>query len=215
MTEPAQLRCHELYDYFAANRDKLRDYEWLKSFLTLHCTFKPGGFKGSHLKCLQVPEEFARYLLRVGELATVLRYLEVGVASGGSWFITDSYFRALNPAYRGSVGYDIANNLIDFDLYRARFPDVTFRQESSEFIDLKNEQYDLTLIDALHQDEWVTKDFAKVRGNSRFVSFHDIVLPGRRMTVDKFWNRTKPDFPHWEFISRATPVTCGIGLLKV
>ncbi len=219
MTDPAKLRCHELYDYFAKNRARLSNYAFMREFLTLHCHFKPAGFHGSHLRCLQVPDEFARYLVTAGNFfvsGRIDRYLEVGVASGGSWFITDSYLRALNPLYQGSVGYDIANNLIDWDLYKARFPDVEFRQQSSELIDLKDEQYGLTLIDARHQDEWVTIDFDRVRRNSRLVSFHDIVLPGRRTTVHKFWNRVKPQFEKtWEFIDTTLPVTCGIGMLQV
>ena len=213
--EPSQLRCHELFGYFYENQSKLGDRKWLENFLKLHCHFKPAGLKGSHLKCLQIPSEFADYLVTVSEQATISRYLEVGVASGGSWFLTDSYFRAVNPkGYKGSVGYDIENNLVEFGAYKDKFSDVEFRQESSDLIELGKERYDLTLIDARHQDEWVTLDFERVRNNSNYVSFHDIVLPGRRTSVDKFWNRVKPQFKHWEFINKDLPVTCGIGLLS-
>lgn len=214
MTEVKNLRCYELYDYFKANHDDLLKEGWLEAFLTQHCKFKPAGLKGSHLGLLQVPFEFGSYL-RFAASIGVRRYLEVGVAFGGSWFVTDSLMRVLFPDYAGSVGYDIANKMEELEAYQKRFPDAVFRQQSSELIDLKEERYDLTLVDARHQEEWVRIDFERVRNNSSYVAFHDIVLPGRRTSVDRFWATVKDVHQSWEFIDKSLNVTCGIGLLRI
>lgn len=166
---------------------------------------------GSWLRIIQLPKEFAEFLVWMSE-NEINTYMEVGVSTGGSWFFVDSYLRAVNPNYRGSVGYDTASKLRDSEAYFRRFPSAKFRHRGSTQIHLRG-QFDLAFIDATHEENWVWHDFNKVKDNCRFVAFHDIVL--RNASVDKFWNAAKKRYQHWEFIDRSLPETAGIGVLKV
>jgi hypothetical protein len=210
MTTPL---CHEVYDIFKANNSKLDDVTYLNDFLTPHCVFRKIGLRGSRLRIIQLPLELARFLVWMRD-KQINRYLEIGTSTGGSWFLIDSYLRAANPDYRGSIGYDRTSKLRDADPYFSRFKDAEFRHQSSIDLNLKDEQYDLTYIDACHQEQWVWHDFLKVKTHSRFVAFHDIVLADGS-TVSKFWQVAKNQYPSWEFIDTSLPETCGIGVLQV
>lgn len=140
-------------------------------------------------------------------------YVEVGTSTGGSWFTTDSYLRAVNPSFGKSVGYDRTSKLWGWEQYKARFPQCEFRHQGSRTMDLGDEQYDMGFIDATHAERWVWHDFRKLRPHCRFVAFHDIVLANA--TVDKFWMAVRDKYPSWEFIDRSIPTTCGIGVLKI
>lgn len=214
MFDVARPKCYEVYDHLRAHRERLQDVVWLADFLRPHCKFRKLSMRGSALRILQIPNELAEFLVWMSN-QRVDRYLEVGTSTGGSWFMIDSYLRAANATYKGSVGYDRKLKLRDWEAYRARFAGVEFRCQNSSAIDLDaDEQFDLAFVDACHQEEWVWHDFGKVRANCRFVAFHDIVLQGGS-TVYKFWEVARRRYPSWEFIDRDLSQTCGIGILQV
>jgi hypothetical protein len=167
--------------------------------------------RGSWLRIVQLPSEFAQFLIFM-EARKVSSYLEIGVSTGGSWLMVDSYLRAVNPSFRGSVGYDRTSKLRDYDAYHARFPTCEFRHCHSRDIVL-DRSYDMVFIDACHTEAWVRHDFDKVRAHARFVAFHDIVLKG--CTVNRFWLQVRDYYPSWEFIDTTLPETCGIGVLDL
>jgi len=209
--DATQLRCYEVYDYFVANREQLLSENFLYEFLKPHCLFKRLRMRGSHLRIVQLPREFAQFLVFMGERA-ITSYLEVGTSTGGSFLITDSYLRAISPGYRKSIGYDRRSKLRDFRLYQERFPTCVFRHCHSKNMSLA-EDVDMSFIDATHKRHWVWHDFRKVKDHSRFVAFHDIVLRGA--TVDSFWREVKSRYESWEFVDTSLPETCGIGVLKL
>jgi predicted O-methyltransferase YrrM len=205
------MRCYEVYDHLVAHRPRLLDAGWLTEFLRPHCRLKVLGCRGSRLRIVQCPSEFARFLAFMGE-QQISSYLEIGTSTGGSWFLVDSYLRAVNPNYQRSVGYDRTSKLRDWEGYRQRFQAVEFRRQHSKEIDLKEESFDLAFVDAKHEERWVRHDFEKVKAHCRLVAFHDIVLPGA--TVDKAWQQIRDEgMRYWEFIDESLPRTCGIGVV--
>jgi hypothetical protein len=201
----------ELYEQFCENRAKLYDYAWLAETLKPHCKLKFMRWRGSRLRVIQFPDEFARWLVLLAKLGTQ-SYLEVGTSTGGSFFTTDSYLRAAVPGFRGSVGYDRTAKLRDWDLYKARFPATEFRNQSSADMDVRAESFGAAFIDARHVERWVLADFERVRKSAEIVGFHDILRPG----VDLAWAKIKRTGSFMEFCNTDVPkaAQCGIGCVS-
>ncbi|MBI3881184.1 MAG: class I SAM-dependent methyltransferase [Verrucomicrobia bacterium] len=207
--------CYEVYDHLLANAARLHDAKWLAEFLQPHCRYRRLGWRGSRLRIVQHPAEFAPFLIFMAA-QRVRSYLEIGTSTGGSFFFADSYLRATVPDFERSVGCDRTSKLRDWDEYRARFERIEFRHVGSQDLSLAGETYDLAFIDARHLERWVLHDYEKVKPHCRFVAFHDIVLTNA--SVDKAWQRIKSRHArHWEFIETAIPpeCRCGIGVVEI
>lgn len=208
-------RIYSAYDYLIQNKTMLHNRRWLEEFLRPHCKIKRMGWRGTRLRILQFPYEFAGFLQFMSSYQ-VKTYLEVGVSTGGSFLMADSYLRAAVPGFVRSVGYDRTAKLRDWIEYKAKFPATEFRHQSSRDMYLQDERFDMAFIDARHIEKWVLQDFEKVKNNCRFVAFHDIVLEGS--TVGLAWAKIKSQYPeHWEFIDLEAPANarCGIGVVKI
>lgn len=207
------MKYFELYDHFKKNQSRLGDVAWLAAFLEPHCHFVFKGKPNSNLRLLQNPREFAEFLLFMAA-RRVNTYLEIGVSNGGSFFMADSYLRAVNPDFQYSLGCDQSPAPYDFIEYRWRFPKTDYRRARTDEIKLGRERYDLAFIDACHAEKWALHDFQKVKNHCRWVAFHDIVLP--RATVSRAWQKIKAGHPqNWEFIDRTLDKTLGIGVVAV
>lgn len=204
----------EVHDHFAQNRNKLSDPKWLAEFLRPHVRIKRLGWR-SRLRVIQIPNEFAQWLILLASRYT-RSYLEIGTSTGGSFFMTDAYLRAAVPNYWKSVGYDRTDKLSGLAEYKAKFPEVHFRNIPSDKIQLGPEQFDAAFVDARHIEKWVLQDFEKVRNNSKIVGFHDIVLQGS--TVDVAWKKIRDAHKKsWEFVDLEIPAEarCGIGAVEI
>lgn len=183
----------QTYDALMGNQDKLRDPVWLEQFLFQHCKVKTYRRRGSRLRIIQYPWEFARFLVLLAE-QNVKSYLEVGTSTGGSFLMVDSYLRAAVPGYERSVGYDHRDRIRDFQDYKARFPTCEFRHQSSATMDVSSERFDAAFIDARHVERWVLQDYEKVtQAKPRVVAFHDIRLNGA--TVAPAWDKIRINHP--------------------
>lgn len=204
----------ELHDHFAANADKLSDVEWLAETLKPHCRIRRMGWRGSRLRIIQFPREFAAFLIHLAG-AQVCSYLEIGTSTGGSFFTVDAYLRCAVTGYERTVGYDRTSKLRGYEEYRARFPTCEFRHQSSKQMNLGAEQFDAAFIDARHIEKWVIQDFNKVRNNARIVAFHDIVLTGS--TVGNAWATIRKEGESFDIIDETIPVEarCGIGVIQL
>lgn len=200
------------YDALCEARNNLRDQEWLAAFLYPHCKMKTIGRRGSRLRLIQYPWEFARFLILLAEHG-VRSYMEIGTSTGGSFLMVDSYLRAAVPGYERSVGFDHRDKMRDFAEYRERFPTCQFKCENSSKIDVSSEHFDAAFIDARHIEHWVLKDFQKVQqAKPKVVGFHDIRLANS--TVCLAWNRIKASYPkHIEIVDPSIPahLQWGIG----
>lgn len=203
----------DLYDHFAANRDKLADVEWLTETLQPIVRIKRLKWRGS-LRIIQIPSEFARWLVYLAG-QQCRSYLEIGTSTGGSFYAVDAYLRCAVPGYERSVGYDRTNKIHNLKQYREVFPTVEFRHQSSHRMDLAGEQFDAAFIDARHVEKWVLQDFAKVRDHARIVGFHDIIL--QNSTVGLAWSKIRTAGESFDLIDESIPVEarCGIGVVKL
>lgn len=212
------MKSYELPAYFQQHQDRLLDRDFLVEALKPHCRIRRMGWRGSRLRIIQFPEEFASLLCFMVE-KRVKSYIEIGVSSGGAFYFADAYLRAVFPDYGRSVGVDLINKIRYLKEYQAVHPQLEFRHMSSKDLRLEaaGERYDMAFVDARHLEKWVLWDFDKVRRVSRYVAFHDIVLQGSG--VPAAWAKIKAEHPkRWaEFVDGSAPeeARCGIGLVDL
>lgn len=200
-----------LATFKSADPLQLRDVSWLTAILRPHCKLNRMGWRGSRLRIIQHPWEFASWLLCLAE-HQCKSYVEIGTSTGGSFMATDAYLRAAVPGYARSVGYDRTSKLRGFDAYlEAVAGAIEFRHASSRHMDISQERFDAGFVDARHVEAWVLQDFEKIKGSCGIVGFHDIVLVGG--TVGAAWDRIKTSRKHLEFVATDIPESarCGIG----
>lgn len=207
-----------LVDFFRENKDKWIATGWLARQITPFCVCeKLGRFPDGRIRLLQHPEEFAQFLIYAAR-SGVKSYAEIGVHSGGSFYLMDSYLRAHVPDYRGGVAVDISDqNLRDWNDYATLHGTVEFRKANSATLNLDKEFFDLAFIDGWHAERGVRSDVSIIRGHCRIVAFHDIF--SKKDAVGKVWRELlveNPTSPYREFI-RLTPrlrEMMGLGVLE-
>lgn len=200
-----------LATFRAAPREQLQDVEWLTEILRPHCKLNRMGWRGSRLRIIQHPWEFASWLVLLGE-RQCKSYIEIGTSTGGSFMATDAYLRAAVPDYERSVGYDRTSKLRGFDAYRETVGGtIEFRHQGSRNMDVSGEWFEAGFIDARHHEGWVLHDFEKLKRSCGIIGFHDIVLVGG--TVGLAWHKIKTGRQHCEFVTSDMPESarCGIG----
>ena len=214
----ADTQPFELFDFFASKRRrKLKSVEWLTHVLLPICRQSKRERSGGVIRLLQHPREFARFLVLLGNLRC-RSYLEIGVHSGGSLYIVDSYLRALDPTFRGSVGVDVTDkNLAGWNEYVLKFPATELILTDSKHFHLEMD-FDAALIDGGHTGKAASNDFNIVRNHCRVVAFHDIA--SRKPNVTRVWRQVKeqhPNCPTWEFVSLAPrqKLMMGIGVIQM
>ncbi len=189
--------------------------EWLSNFLYPHCKIKRIGKRATDCKMVQIPNEFADFLLFMVK-EQVKSYLEIGVSSGGSWFFAHQFLTLHVPGFSHSEGVDMRSSVQDSADFFGKFKNATFTSMMSKNFRLNGRRFDMAFIDARHNEKNVLRDYSLVVGGCRFVAFHDIVLQGA--SVDVAWKQIKSKHKeHWEFIDYSIPehARCGIGIVKV
>jgi predicted O-methyltransferase YrrM len=204
----------DLFDFFRRNHRRLSDVEWLRKAIWPQCRNERRRWAGGRLQMLQNPWEFAEFMVLMAR-KKVHSYLEIGMNTGGSFYMMDSYLRASLPFYQRSVGYDSQSRLVEWEAYQAKFPGVEFRNESSSIMNLGTERFDVCFIDASHLERAVRRDFEKVKRNCRMVAFHDIAA--KKDAVGRAWRDIKASHRYREFIAptRRSHHQMGIGVLLV
>lgn len=203
----------ELLKQFESDSSLLVDEVRLTALLLPHCKLNRMRWRGSRLRLLQFPLEFARFLILMA-VERVRSYLEIGTSTGGTFMAADAYLRSAVPGFHGSVGYDRTAKLRDFEPYKIAVGSIDFRHQGSKEMTLGNEYYGAAFIDARHIERWVLHDYEKVKKHARIIGFHDIALQGS--TVQPAWAHIKQQHHRWwEFIDQSAPVEarCGIGVV--
>lgn len=158
------------------------------------------GFCGKGLGIWQYPKQFARYLWFLKETFSerpILRYMEIGVAAGGTFVATREFLKFLcrnsgiNEDLVHCVGIDPAGPGCTARGGETPFT-YSFREylegagESVDFVSLPStealpnilrtvEDFDLVLIDGDHSYEGVCADHDLLKGRVRITVFHDVV----------------------------------------
>jgi len=223
----AYLKNTEFYDYFLENKEKLNDVSFLEKTIIEKIGYRvskrqlniaeevTNEFGGHKLK--QYPNELAKYLCFLYSHASEINsYFEIGVERGGTFFVVDSFLRALNPNFKHSFGIDIMDKITcrGLELYSYKFGcQVTFKEINSHDLEMTH-NFDLTFIDADHSYHGALYDYSKFRPHTnKYVAFHDIKMD--MWGVDKLWDDLSGN--KWEFLNEDArfPVPVGIGLLGI
>ena len=191
-------------EFLNMTHDQLSDYKFLSEFI-----FNEVGLalnikvlritNGKSLTCWgglslrQYPEEIAKLLVFLYKHKEQINsYCEIGVSSGGTFFVIDSFLRAINPSMGSSLGIDnrtiarYAKKL--FNPYKENTPGVSFLEiDSIKFKPTEN--YDFCFVDADHSYNGCSRDFNLMKNYSKIIAFHDIKLENSGST--EFWQEIK------------------------
>ena len=174
------------------------------------------------LKCKQYPQELAKFLVFINQNKDkITSYFEIGVERGGTFFVVDSWLRAINPNMGISLGIDISDKIVKkhgFEQYHAKNPNCFFLKMSSAQIisdntpiDLPNNKVNLCLIDGDHSYEAVKKDFEMMVGKADFICMHDIKCPF--LDVKKVWDEVGRNGQEFLNEDPRFPTPLGIGVV--
>ncbi len=165
------------------------------------------------MRIWQQPCQFAPFLQFLYDIRSEINsYLEIGCAYGGTFYVIDSFLRALNPTFTGSTALDIYRAIMGWEMYRNEFWTVDFVQAESLDWDIQK-HYDLIMVDTNHQYDQTVKEYEKYKPWCKYMMFHDILW----IDVKKFWGEIKQNHQHWEFVQQPPHRTdsMGIGLIKI
>lgn len=200
--EPTLIDLERL-NLIVSNKAKLLDMEFLENELI------PGlglnnellnefpshlyPFCGQGLFIWQYPNQLAKYLKFISGYK-INSYLEIGVRHGGMFLLTKTFLETLNNAKVHCVGIDLEKNGILKKKAKLLGYKYFVNSSSSRFFkrEIKNEHFDLALIDGDHSFVACLSDFELIKDKSNIIVFHDIVsdvCPG----VVRVWNGVKKD----------------------
>ena len=163
----------------------------------------------------QQPNQLAPFLVWIYEhREEINNYTEIGVAYGGTFYIIDSYLRAINPMYKGGIAVDIIPRLLEAYNYTAKFTDVQVIQSNS-LTYIPDTPIDLCLVDTNHTYDWVMQEYEHYKQYCKYIAFHDINAEGFP-EMKKFWKEMKSKHQHWEFVQQySNKESMGIGVIKI
>jgi len=226
----AKLDVTEFKDAFAAMSDsELRDYKFLSSFIFNRCGLKFSKTVSmscedrSKLNCWggvnskQYPDELAKLLVFIYENRLKIHsYCEIGVERGGTFFIIDSFLRAINPNMGESLGIDkdiSGNRRGIFEKYVKAYPQAKYRLIHSAHFK-PSQRYDLCFIDGDHKYIGAKRDFELMQAFSNYIALHDIKFVNHDAEVERLWGEIEGEKTEFLNEDDLFPMPVGIGLWK-
>jgi len=168
------------------------------------------------VKMTQYPDEMAKLLYFIFVNKDFIKsYLEIGVDRGGSFFVIDSFLRAIYPEGVRSLAIDVKDKIIrksGFAEYANGKSEIEFKMIDSGKLNLE-EKFDLCFIDGDHSYEGVKRDWECVKDHVKIILFHDVAF--KRCGVPKFWDEVSKlyerNFLFCNENLNEFPVSLGIG----
>lgn len=125
---------------------------------------------GSQQGVIQIPREFARWLLLLAEHRPA-SYLEVGCFNGATATLATAYLQRFNPAFQATT-IDIWPTWLFYSQVRDLIPlRYVVGRNSFEFAD---QRFDAVFIDGDHSFEWAWADYQNVGRSARICGIHDV-----------------------------------------
>lgn len=121
---------------------------------------------------MQIPTEFADYLMMLTQQPPIRSAIEVGVWRGAASYLTCAVLQRLEPKLEYHM-VDVTDDTLAFDQFSEHLNLVKHIPATS--LDFEGREFDLVFIDGDHSYGGVQKDFLAVgRHARRVVAFHDI-----------------------------------------
>lgn len=193
-----------IIDFGVNTTDSSKEYpDWIR-------LFKPK----LEMRIWQQPNQLASFLTWIYDRREEINnYTEIGVAYGGSFYIIDSYLRAINPKYNEGIAVDINSRMMEFYNYSTKFNVKFIQTNSLSYVPEK--PIDLCFIDTFHTYDQTIQEYNHYKKFCKYIAFHDIDRSDFQ-EMKKFWKEIKNNHTHWEFIQQYPGnETMGIGVIKI
>lgn len=165
----------------AAAPGELESFEWILGVIRevglvpipdAELTYEGEGdfLNSSQQGLIQLPAEFARWLLLAGEQRPA-SYLEIGAFNGASACIAAAYLQRFNPAFQATT-IDIWPAFVFYHEVRERIP-LRYVVGKTSF-DFAGQAFDAVFIDGDHSFEWAWADYQNVGRAARICALHDV-----------------------------------------
>ena len=120
---------------------------------------------------IQIPAEFARLLLLLGERRPA-SYLEIGTFNGATATLAVAYLQRFNPDLRATT-LDLFPAFLFYSEVQALLPCLQYEIGRTSF-DFRAELFEAVLIDGDHSFEWAWADYQNVGRRARVCALHDV-----------------------------------------
>ncbi len=170
----------------------------------------------STLGVIQLPREFARYLLLLGEHRPE-RYLEIGTFNGVTASLAAAYLSRFQPKLR-AVTVDVYPHFLFYSQVKPLLPCLEYAVPRTSF-DFREEIFDAVFIDGDHSFEWAWADYQNVGSRAAICAMHDVNnAPYREMQfggVPAVWQlikKSEPTAAFHEIFEHPSEALMGIGV---
>ena len=166
---------------------------------------------------IQLPREFARWLLLVAEYRPAT-YLEIGTFNGATASIAAAYLQRFNPAFSATT-IDVWPAFVFYQEVRDLIP-LRYVVGKTSF-DFAGENFDAVFIDGDHSFEWAWADYQNVGRAAKICGLHDVNnAPYRDLAmggVGGVWEKVRrdeagPGIAFTEIFAHPTREIMGIGV---